>query len=70
MAADDTEADGEAHARAGFAFRGEERIEEALFDFRGHTGAGVGDAEHDTFASFLRGDARTSPPEGIASTAL
>src|SRR6185369_15218883 len=56
MPANNTETDGESHARAGFAFRGEERIEQSLFDFGGHAGAGIGDAEHDAIARFLCGD--------------
>ena len=53
MPADDTEADRQSHAGAGFAFGREERIEESLLDFRAHAGAGVGDVYDDAVAIFL-----------------
>ena len=69
VAADDTEADGEAHARAGLAFRGEERVEQSLFDFR-VIPVPVSVMQSTTRSRVSCVETRTSPPEGIASTAL
>src|SRR5690242_14940896 len=57
MTANDTEGDGEAHASAGLALGGEEGIEETLFDFGRHAGAGVANADYDAVASLLDEDA-------------
>src|SRR5689334_2424055 len=57
MAADDTEADRQAHAGARFTLRREEWIEETLFDFRRHAGAGIGYGDDHAFPVFLGGDA-------------
>ena len=56
VAADDTEADGQAHAGAGFALGGEEWIEESLFNFGPHAGTGVGDMDDHAVAVFLGGN--------------
>src|SRR6476659_4426333 len=57
MTANDTERNCEAHAGAGFSFRGKEGIKESLLHLGGHAGASVGNRHHHSLTTLLNRDA-------------